>query len=168
MVGKKEVVVKITTLIGSGSNIEGDFSAPGSARIDGKIDGNVEVAGTLIVGAEGAISGDVKADCVLIGGEVQGNVNAAQKAELTATAKVLGDITTGVLVIDENAIFQGKCNMNQPEPDKKARVKAAREVKAARKSAKAAIAEALKEVEEAEKQEEQAEEQAEQNSGITS
>jgi cytoskeletal protein CcmA (bactofilin family) len=157
MLGKKEDVVQITTLIGSGSNLTGDFSSPGSARIDGKVDGNVEVAGTLIVGAEGAITGNVKAETVIIGGEVLGNVDVPQKVELTATARVLGDIATMVLVIDEHAVFQGKCNMNQPEPDKKARAQRAKVIKEGRKSAKAALAEALKEVQEAENQEQQEE-----------
>ena len=66
--------------------------------------------------------------------------------ELTSTARVIGDITTGGLVIDEKAVFQGRCDMNQdagkkPKPNNKA-------VKAMKKSAKSAIVEALKEVEE--------------------
>ena len=82
----------------------------------------------------------------------------ALKAELTASAQVLGDIVTTVIVIDEHAVFQGKIDMNQTVPDKKGKIKAAKTVKAGRKSAKAAIAEALKEVAEEEKRENQAEE----------
>lgn len=155
MLGKKDAEIKISTLIGCGARIEGDFSIPGSARIDGCVEGNVTVDGTLIVGATGAVSGNVTAEAVIIGGEVLGDVEASQKAELTGTAKVLGDITTAVIVIDENAVFQGKCNMNQPVPDKKTKAKTARAVKASKKSAKAALAEALREVQEAEARESQ-------------
>ena len=91
----------------------------------------------------------------MIGGEVTGNITAPEKAELTASAKVLGDIATKVIVIDEHAIFQGKIDMNQTVPDKKGKAKAAKATRAGRKSAKAAIAEALKEVEEEEKRENQ-------------
>lgn len=153
MLGSKDKQVQISTLIGRGSELAGDFSVEGSARIDGKVSGNVTVAGTLIVGATGSISGNVSAKAVVIGGEVLGDVTAPDKAELTATAKVLGDIATGIIVIDENAIFQGKCDMNQATPDKKAKSRTAKAARTGRKSAKAAIAEALKEVEEEAKRE---------------
>lgn len=155
MLAKKDNEIKISTLIGQGAELNGDFSVPGSARIDGSVEGNVTVEGTLIVGTTGAISGNVTAESVIIGGEVHGDVETTQKAELTGTAKVLGDITTAVIVIDEHAVFQGKCNMNQPVPDKKVKAKAAKAAKASKKSAKDALAEALREVQEAEDRERQ-------------
>lgn len=147
--------VTISTLIGRGTELQGDFTAKGSVRIDGKVNGNVTVGGSLILGAGALVSGDVNAASVLIGGEVVGNINAKEKTELTSTAKVIGDITTGVIVIDEHAVFQGKCDMNQTVPDRKNRSNTAKAVRAGRKSAKAAIAEALKEVKEEEQKEAQ-------------
>ncbi len=154
----REKQVKIATLIGRETELLGDFSVNGSVRIDGKVSGNVTVSGTLIVGASGSIEGNVSAEAVVIGGEVIGDVTAPAKTELTATAKVLGDIVTNTIVIDENAIFQGKCDMNQTEPDKRNRVKNSKALRSGRKTAKAAIAEALKEVEEAAKLDESSEE----------
>lgn len=153
MLGKKDNTIRISTLIGNGATLEGDFFIPGSVRIDGCVNGNVTAEGTLIMGATGSISGNVSAEAVIIGGEVLGNVEAPQKAELTGSAKVLGDITTAVIVIDEHAVFQGKCNMNQPVPDKKVKTDTARAVRASKRSAKAALAEALREVQEAEDRE---------------
>lgn len=153
MLGKKNTEVKISTLLGKDSECVGDFSAKGSVRLDGKITGDVTVTGTLIIGAAGSVSGNITAEAVVIGGEVLGNVTAPEKAELTETAKVLGDIATKVIVIDEHAVFQGKIDMNQEVPGKrnKPNIKA---VRAGRKTAKAAIVEALKEVEEEAKREE--------------
>lgn len=149
MLGKNEKKqVQISTLIGKNSELDGDFSMKGSARIDGKVNGSVTVTGALIVGTTGNINGDVSAESVMVGGEITGSINAPEKAELTATARVLGDITTKIIVIDENAIFQGKCDMNQAAPDRKAKSRAVKAARAGRKSAKAAIEEALKEVEE--------------------
>jgi len=145
--GNKDKQVKINTLIGKGSDIAGNFSAQGSARIDGKIVGDVTVTDVLIVGATGSINGNVSAKSVIVGGVVLGDITAPEKIELTATAKVLGDISTKVIVIDENAIFQGSCNMNQSDADKKARPRVATSVaRAGKKSAKEALEEALKEV----------------------
>ena len=147
MLGKKNADTKMSTLIGAGAELTGDFTLDGSARIDGKIGGNVTVTGNLILGAGSIVTGDVQAASVLIGGEVTGNITAPEKAELTASAKVLGDIATKVIVIDEHAVFQGKIDMNQTVPDRKGKARTAKAVRAGRKSAKAAIAEALKEVE---------------------
>ena len=147
MLGKKNADTKMNTLIGAGAELNGDFTLDGSARIDGKIGGNVTVTGNLILGAGSVVTGDVQASTVLIGGEVTGSISAPEKAELTASAKVLGDIATKVIVIDEHAVFQGKIDMNQTVPDKKGKARTAKAVRAGRKSAKAAIAEALKEVE---------------------
>lgn len=150
MFGKKNTEVKISTLIGRGSELQGDFKAAGSARVDGKVNGNVTVEGTLIVGSTGAVSGNVEAEAVLIGGEVTGDIIAPSKAELTETAKVWGDVTTAVIVIDEHAVFQGRCNMNQEVPEKKAKPNNAKAARVGKRSAKAAIEEALKEVHEEE------------------
>lgn len=144
---KKNKELIITTLIGKGAECGGDFSASGSARVDGCINGNVTVTGTLIVGVTGSINGDISAQAAIIGGEVIGNVTASERTELTQTARVIGDINTDIIVIDEKAIFQGGCNMNQETGSKRPKP-AARAVRAGKKSAKEAIAEALKEVEE--------------------
>ena len=137
---------KITTIIGNGAECNGDFNAEGSVRIDGVINGNVTVTGVLIVGATGQINGDVTATSTVIGGEVYGNVNITEKTELISTARIIGNINTQLIVIDEHAIFQGNCNMNQDVNSKRPKpsYKAAR---AGRKSAKEAIDSALKEVE---------------------
>lgn len=141
---KKEV--QITTIIGNGAECNGDFFAEGSIRVDGTIQGNVTVSGTLIVGVAGYINGDVNASVVIVGGEINGNVNAPEKTELTSTARMIGDIVTTTIVIDEKAIFQGNCNMNQDVSGKRPRINS-KTLKAGRKTAKAAIEEALREVE---------------------
>lgn len=152
----KRTETKISTIIGKDSVIDGDFSAPGSVRLDGCVEGNVKVTGQLVIGATGKIHGNVEAASATIGGEVTGNVIAGEKTELTATARVIGDISTSMIVIDAKAIFQGKCDMNQEE-EKPVRKRPVRETRAGRKSAKDALKEALKEVEEETKAAEKAE-----------
>jgi len=143
----KKSEVQITSIIGMGAECNGDFTASGAIRIDGVINGNVSVTDTLILGATGCINGDIDAQKVVIGGEVYGNLNVPEKVELTSTARVIGDITTNGIVIDEKAIFQGRCDMNQ-DAGKRSRP-SSRVVKAGKKSAKLVVAEALKEMEEA-------------------
>lgn len=146
MFGRKAALA-MTTIIGKGACVKGDFTAESSARIDGTVDGDVTITGDLIIGAEAKVNGDIEALSAVIGGEVNGDVAAEKKVELTATAKVLGDIYTKAIVIDENAVFQGKCNMNQQKPEKPKKKKTVtKTVSPVRKSAKAALQEALLEV----------------------
>lgn len=133
---------KISTIIGKGVIVDGDFTAEGSVRLDGVVEGNVKVGGHLLLGVTGKIHGDVEAASVAIGGEVIGNVEAPKKAELTSTARVIGDIHTNIIVIDEKAIFQGKCDMNQEEA--KPRRRPPRESRAGKRSAREALRDALK------------------------
>lgn len=136
---------QISTIIGMNAECDGDFKAEGTIRVDGTVNGNVTVTDAVIVGASGCINGDINAKKVIIGGEVYGNLNVPEKVELTSTARVIGDITTNGLVIDEQAIFQGRCDMNQdaskrPKPNR-------RELKEMQKEAKSAVADALKNIE---------------------
>lgn len=152
MVGKKDSSnASIGTLIGKGTSFLGNFSTVDGARIDGAIDGNVVTKGVLVVGAEGIITGNIESKSVMIGGTVFGNIVVEDKVVLTATAKVIGDISTAIIVIDEHAIFQGNCDMKQDGSETKKNRIAIRDSKNSRKSAKLALQEALREAQENEK-----------------
>lgn len=143
----KKANAKIGTIIGKGTVIGGDFTAEKSVRMDGVIEGDVKVTGEIVIGATGRVNGNVEAAAAIIGGEVYGNVTAPERVELTPTARLIGNIKTAVVVIDEKAVFQGGCDMNQdPSSGAKAKKRIARETRAGKKSAKDALQEALREV----------------------
>ena len=146
LIGRKSKKVQITTLLGRDTELKGNLKVDGSARIDGRIDGNVTVGGHLIIGTGAVVKGDVKAQSVLIGGEVYGDIVAPEKAEIAPTAKVFGNVATDEIVIDQHATFQGRCNMNQIEPSEEEKENIEKSMRAGKKSAKVAIAEALKEM----------------------
>ena len=156
----------ITTIIGKGAECNGDFIAEGSVRVDGIINGDVKVTGNLIVGATGSINGDVDAHSAVVGGEIIGDVTVTDRTELTSTARLIGNISTVVIVIDENAVFQGSCNMNQEVPGKRPKP-ASKVIRAGKRSAKEAIEEALKEVEAANREETSGTSASEDNKDIT-
>lgn len=140
---------KINTIIGKDTVINGDFTAKGSVRLDGRIEGDVKVSGTLILGTFGKVNGFVEAAVAIIGGEVYGDIDATEKVEITSTAKVIGNLKTNIIVIDEKAIFQGQCNMNQEVAEgAKVKRRSVRETRAGKKSAKDALKEALMEMKE--------------------
>ena len=107
---------QVGTIIGPGAVVDGPISTKDSARIDGTVNGNATITGSLIVGQDGKVGGTVSAVNAYIAGEVNGNVSAPQgKVEISDTGKVYGDITCKTIIIDENALFQGKCDMTSAE-----------------------------------------------------
>lgn len=146
---KNNKEVPVSTIIGKDTEIFGGISNVGSARIDGIINGDVEVKGSLVLGVTSSVKGNICADSVTVGGEVLGDIVAPEKIIMTHSARVIGNVTTAVIAIDEKAVFQGKCSMNVEEAKRNFKVKR-KDVSSQKKSAKAALAEALKEVSEEE------------------
>lgn len=102
---------KIGTIIGPGAVFKGDITAPEAIRIDGTLTGNCDCKGNLILGTDGQIKGNIKAQNVILSGKVVGDVAASGKLELLSTGKLSGNITARSLVIDEDAFFDGRCAM---------------------------------------------------------
>lgn len=104
---------ELNTMVGKGSTIKGDLKVQNSLRIDGKIHGNTDSSGTVIVGKDGEVEGEVHAKHVMLAGSVRGNIHATGKVYLESTATVLGDVEASRLVVDEGAVFDGKCAMKK-------------------------------------------------------
>jgi len=100
-------------LIGAGSLFEGKLKTPGSIRIDGKVVGEVTASQNISVGGTGDIEGNLTARNITVGGKVNGAVSAQEKLVLEARAVVRGDLRSSKLVIDEGAVFDGKCAMGE-------------------------------------------------------
>lgn len=133
------VLEQVGTIIGPGAIIDGPLTTMDSTRIDGTIKGNVTISGALIVGQEGKIFGNVSAVNAYVAGEINGNVSASQgKVEISDTGKVIGDVACKSIIIDENAVFQGQCDMTGAE---KSSAEIAKERAAADKEAAKASAE---------------------------
>ena len=105
----------INTIIGDNSKIEGVLTASESTRIDGLLEGKIISQSTVIVGEHGVVRGDITAIEILVAGTVYGNLKAEERIELTETGRVLGDLVTKTLVIDEGASFKGNCTMEVME-----------------------------------------------------
>ena len=102
---------RVDTLIGKGTSLEGTVNAEGTVRLDGKVHGGLNIAGNLIIGEEGAVKGNIKAENAFVAGMVEGNVIATSQLHITHTAKLVGDITVKNVIIDEGAVFIGNCKI---------------------------------------------------------
>ena len=101
----------VDTIIGAESSFNGALSATGTIRVDGKFEGEINCTGDLIVGDNGKIKANIKVRNLILSGQLEGNVSVQGKIEITHTGKLFGDISTGKLIIDEGAVFKGKCDM---------------------------------------------------------
>lgn len=112
---KNEMTTMINTIIGDNSRIEGQLVTSESTRVDGTLRGKILSESTVIIGEHGVIYGDIDGFEILVAGTVYGNLHAEQRIQLTETGRVIGDLFTKTLVIDEGASFKGRCTMDTAE-----------------------------------------------------
>lgn len=103
------------TIIGAGVKVEGTFVAFGNVVVKGQVSGSMETKNDVKVEQGALIEADVKAKNAYIAGEIKGNLKAEEKIDLSATAKISGDLNCKILGIDEGAIFNGRCSMGGGE-----------------------------------------------------
>lgn len=94
-----------------GSRVTGQLSFQGPARIDGKVDGEVNCQGTLTIGEEAEVKAKITGQVVVIRGKVEGNVTAKERIELLAPARLIGNISAPRLIMTEGVVFDGDCSM---------------------------------------------------------
>ncbi|UNC93721.1 bactofilin family protein [Candidatus Contubernalis alkaliaceticus] len=105
----------VEVLMGKESFFEGTLKSSGIVRIDGKIEGALEVEGDLIVGVSGEIIGEIRASNVALAGSVKGNIYVEQKMEINKTGRLEGDIRANSLIIEEGGVFHGTSLRSEEE-----------------------------------------------------
>ncbi len=113
---RRAVQGTLDTVIGSQTELLGKVTGSGSIRIDGRLQGEVDVEGDAYVGQDGVVVADIRARDVVIAGEVRGNVHSAGRLELLPTSRLFGDIRAVRLAIADGAMFRGNCQAYTDEP----------------------------------------------------
>lgn len=98
-------------IITVGTLIKGDITATGDFRLDGTLEGNIQLNGKLVVGDSGVVTGNVLCQNANIIGTVNGNLSVKELLSLHTSARVRGDILINKLSIEPGAVFTGKCRM---------------------------------------------------------
>lgn len=101
--------------LGENAEFEGDLKFYGTARIEGRVKGNITGEGTLELGKTSKIEADIHASHIIIQGEIRGNIFAEEKIEIKAASKVFGNIEAPVLTLEAGAAFQGNCQTRLPK-----------------------------------------------------
>ncbi|MGX8713150.1 MAG: bactofilin family protein [bacterium] len=98
-------------IINNGTLIKGDINASGDFRLDGTLEGNIQLGGKLVVGDTGVVNGNILCQNANIIGTVNGNLSVKELLSLHSSARVKGDILINKLSIEPGAVFTGKCRM---------------------------------------------------------
>lgn len=104
------------TLIATNTVFEGKIKTEGSIRIDGKFVGDIAAKANAAVGLTGIVDGTLSARTITVAGKISGKVIAEEKLVLESKSVMQGDIRAAKLVVDEGAVFDGKCDMKQAGP----------------------------------------------------
>ena len=102
------------SIIAKGTVIDGTINATSAIRINGKIIGQLQVGGRVVIAQTGSVEGTIVADESSISGTVEGDLVIKGKTTFSGTAKVNGTVRTSRLVIEEGAVFNGECQMGEP------------------------------------------------------
>jgi cytoskeletal protein CcmA (bactofilin family) len=105
---------QINAFLGKDTEFEGKLSFEGAVRMDCRFKGEILSGGMLIVGESAVIESDVRVSHMVISGEVRGNIEA-DRVEIRAPGRVIGNIRSPVVVIEEGVIFDGSCQMQAQE-----------------------------------------------------
>lgn len=93
------------SVFSSDLKITGEVTSSGDIELTGEIDGNV-IARNVVVGGEGRMNGNVKAETVEVKGKLDGQVSAGSFM-LRASAQVAADVAYSTLVIESGAQIEG-------------------------------------------------------------
>src|ERR1700686_9998 len=105
--------------IGKAVKINGQIHSKEDLYVDGDVEGTIELQEhRLTIGPNGKVHSNVKAREVVVLGNIQGNVDASDKLEIRKDARLIGDIKTARIIIEDGAYFKGSIDIVKPEPAK--------------------------------------------------
>ena len=98
------------TLISEGCKITGSISGNGDIMVNGEIDGDCELTGSVTLARRGFWKGTLKAASVIISGTVEGDIEASDSIEIHDSARIKGTVTAATIAVAEGAIIEGIMN----------------------------------------------------------
>ena len=95
------------TLISEGCRIEGRITGRGNFMINGEVEGECAIDGTVTLAKDGHWRGIIRADAVVVAGTIDGEIEGAEQVEIGSTARVSGTVSSKAIAVAEGAIVEG-------------------------------------------------------------
>lgn len=102
------------TVIGPKLTVDGRIRAKEEVRVLGKVTGNMNVRGTVVVERGGVVSANIKAEEIVIRGKVHGDIDC-HRANIEPGGELLGDVASPRMMLADGAVFKGKIDMAPKE-----------------------------------------------------
>jgi len=102
------------SLLGKNARFKGDIMFEGTARIDGRLHGDISTEGILVIGEEALVEGNIVAGTVICVGGITGDIVASERVELIAPAVFKGRVKTPRLSLQEGVSFLGASEVQSP------------------------------------------------------
>ena len=103
---------KKVTLIAADTNIDGNVRFSGELYMNGAVRGDIESGnesqGTLVIGDEGSVTGEIRVASAAIGGSVEGDIHVGVRLELFKSARICGDVHYKLIEVQNGAIIDGR------------------------------------------------------------
>ena len=115
-----------STVFGPTMKIIGEVSSDEELRVDGELEGKLNLRNKLTIGPASKVNANIKAKEVVIFGNVKGNVEAENRISLRTGASIVGDIKTAGIVIEDGAYFKGGIDISRGDTEKAAEKQAER------------------------------------------
>lgn len=95
------------TLISEGCKIEGLLTGSGNFMINGEIEGECDIDGSVTLARGGYCKGLLKAESIIVAGTIDGDIVAAGQVEISETAKITGTVSGEAIAVAEGAVVEG-------------------------------------------------------------
>lgn len=95
------------TLISEGCKITGTITGNGDYMINGEVDGDCDLGGSVTLATNGYWKGTIKAAAIIVAGTVEGNVEARGNVEISETARINGTVSGESIAVAVGAIVEG-------------------------------------------------------------
>ena len=99
-------------VLNSDVELKGTLKFTGELSFDGKLDGDINSEGSLHLGDNAVVKGNINVNTVVMRGKINGNVTAREKIEIKSKTELFGDVRAPKLVIEEGVTFVGKTEVN--------------------------------------------------------
>lgn len=120
---------RLSGFVGHGTTLTGETEFHAMLRVDGHLIGTVtSEAGTLIIGTNGQVDANILVAAAMVNGAVNGDIYATEKLHLGRTARVMGNIHSPRLIVEEGAILEGACSMLKARETQEEEAAAAAEI----------------------------------------
>src|ERR1700724_1695030 len=95
------------SVIAANLTIEGKIEGSGNVRIAGRFKGDVRIDGNFTMEHGAHLTGQVLAGIVVVGGELQGNIESAKRVDVQEGGIIVGDVKAGSITVAAGSRMRG-------------------------------------------------------------